>query len=134
MINTLTIPFPSTATSLFVNLFYSDSSKIDTKSTTNSSPIQLPRKEWILFKENISVEWQIAQPLIVSIEHSNGLFIVSDNLFGVYGDGDNEYEALEDYKISLIDYYQLIKTRAQENKQTQELFNHLKLYISPVVY
>jgi len=129
MLDTLTIR-PSSATSSFLSFFQTDSTKIDnTMWATNSSRIIPPEREIILF-EKITEEWQIVQPLTVKIEYSDGLNIASDDIFGVYGDGDTEYKAVEDYKTSLLDYYQLIKIRAQGDKQTQALLNHLQMYIS----
>jgi len=98
---------------------------------TNFLPFTLPEKQIILFGE-ITAEWKIVQPLTITIEQSDGLYIVSDEIFDVYGDGDTEYEAVEDYKISLLDYYQLAESRAHEDEQNQALFDHLRLYISRV--
>ena len=129
MLDTLTIR-PSSVTSSFLRFSQADSTKIDRKAATNSSRILLPVREIILF-EKITAGWQIVQPLTITIEHSDGLYIASDDIFGVYGDTDTEYNALEDYKISLRDYYKLIKIRAQDDKQTQALLRHLQFYISP---
>lgn len=98
---------------------------------TNFLPVTLPEKQIILFGEIIA-EWRIVQPLTITIEQSDGLYIVSDEIFDVYGDGDTEYEAVEDYKISLLDYYQLAESRAREDEQNRALFDHLRLYLSRV--
>ena len=105
---------------------------LETKAATHSSRVLLPEREMILFGK-ITAEWQIVQPLTITIEHADGLYIASDEIFDIYGDGDTEYEALEDYKVSLIDYYQLIEIRGQNDKQTQALLDHLQFYISQSV-
>ncbi len=98
---------------------------------TNILPFTLPEKQIILFGEIIA-GWRIVQPLTITIEQSDGLYIVSDEIFDVYGDGDTEYEAVKDYKISLLDYYQLAESGAHKDEQNQALFDHLRLYISRV--
>ncbi len=98
---------------------------------TNFLPVTLPEKQIILFGEIIA-EWRIVQPLPITIAQSDGLYIASDEIFDVYGDGDTEYEAVVDYKISLLDYYQLAESRAREDEQNQALFDHLRLYLAHV--
>ena len=118
--------------SLIPKFIQTDISKIINFCTgTNFLPFTLPEKQIILFGE-ITAEWKIVQPLPITIEQSDGLYIANDEIFDVYGDGDTEYEAVEDYKISLLDCYQLAESRALEDEQNQALFDHLRLYISHV--
>lgn len=132
MSDTSIIP-PSSVTSFSSIFFLADSTKIDNiKWATDSSRVLLPEPEIILFSGKITEEWQIIKPLALKIEYSDGQNIASDDIFGVYGDGDTKYEAVEDYLISLLDYYQLIKIRAHNDKQTQALLNHLQMYISHI--
>lgn len=45
--------------------------------------------------------------LLVDIElDMDGIWIASSRKFDVYGVGDSEQEALSDYKVMLLDYYQ----------------------------
>lgn len=53
---------------------------------------------------------------------------MSDALFSVYGDGDTEASARQDYVTSLIEYYQLIEGRAHD-VFTQALFQKLQRYL-----
>jgi hypothetical protein len=56
----------------------------------------------------------LIQPLLITVElDEDGYFIMSDDLFLVYGEGRTEAEAKEDYAASLIDYFQLA-SRAPE--------------------
>lgn len=119
----------TSVTSPVLRLFQTDASQVNTNADSSFSDIVLPEKEVILFGQIVS-GWKIIQPLTITIEQFNDLFIANEDVFGVYGDGDTEFEALEDYKSSLIDYYQLFEHRAQDDKEDQLLFNHLKLYIS----
>ncbi len=57
--------------------------------------------------------WQIREPIFVRIEiDEDGRFLASDYISVVYGDGETAAAALNDYKQSLIEYYNL--TAAEE--------------------
>jgi len=79
----------------------------------------------------IAEGWELVQPLPVSSERDRNLYIMSDALFSVYGDGDTEASAREDYVTSLIEYYQLIEGRAHD-VFTQALFQKLQRYLRRV--
>jgi hypothetical protein len=70
------------------------------------------------------------QPLLVRLEkNEDGSFVVSDEVFVVYGVGDTEREALQDYLVSLVDYYELLAERAiEDDPETQALFLRLQSY------
>jgi hypothetical protein len=68
--------------------------------------------------------------LLVLIEQEgDGWFVLSDNIFPVYGDGGTLEEARADYVRSLIDYYELLATRAPENAQDADELVHLRVYL-----
>ena len=53
----------------------------------------------------------------VSLEEDQGYYIVSDDMFLVYGEGETIEEAYQDYIISLIDYLLLANMlKPPENK------------------
>ena len=79
----------------------------------------------------IAEGWELVQPLPVSLERDGNLYIMSDALFSVYGDGDTEVSAQEDYVTSLIEYYQLLDGRA-DDVFTRALFQKLKRYLQRV--
>ncbi len=129
MLNTLALKYADTD-SLVLKFIQPNISRImNFWANTNILPLTLPEKQIILFGEIIA-GWRILQPFPITIEQSDSLYIVSDEIFDVYGDGDTEYKAVEDYKISLVDYYQLAESGAHEDKQNQALFDHLLLYLS----
>jgi len=76
----------------------------------------------------IAEGWELVQPLPVSSEWDGDLCIMSDALFSVYGDGDTEAAARQDYVASLIEYYQLIEGRAND-VFTRALFQRLQRYL-----
>ena len=86
---------------------------------------------WLLGK---ALGWEFVQPLLVKLEkEEDGTLIVSDDVFAVYGVGDTESKAMQDYAVSLTDYYELLAERAREDDPaTQALFLRLQSYIRAV--
>ena len=76
----------------------------------------------------IAERWELVQPLPVSLEKDGDLYIMSDDLFLVYGDGNTETTAQEDCVTSLIEYYQLLSGRP-DDVFTRVLFQRLKRYL-----
>lgn len=71
----------------------------------------------------------IAQPLPISIERDEDQsYIVSDDIFLVYGDGENTEHAIKDYVASLIEFYNILKD-SKTDPFDQEQFVHLESYI-----
>jgi hypothetical protein len=79
----------------------------------------------------IAEGWELVQPLPVRSEWDGDLHIVSDSLFSVYGDGDTEGTAQEDYVTSLIEYYQLLGSQP-DNVFTRALLQKLRRYLQRV--
>jgi hypothetical protein len=76
--------------------------------------------------------WTLVEPLLISIEREdNGWFVLSDDIFPVYGDGATLEEARADYVRTLIDYYELLATRARENAHDARELEHLRVYVRP---
>jgi hypothetical protein len=77
--------------------------------------------------------WQILQPLLITLEQDeDGSYLASEDLFGVYGEGSTPSEAVEDYLVSLIDYYQLIGTRVDDTSFARTMFARLQRYVSRI--
>ena len=58
-------------------------------------------------------------------EHNN--IIISDNEFVVYGIGKTKEEALNDYKVSFVEYFELVSENNDE--QSLQLVNRLKQFL-----
>lgn len=97
--------------------------------STSFSEIIISPKTRLLFKNRFH-GLVINSMLPVTIDYSDDLFIVCDEVFGVYGDGDSEAEALEDYLLSLSDYYQLVKNSASRRKEDEKELKRLHDYIT----
>ena len=80
---------------------------------------------------HIAPGWRVIQPLLVTLERDeDGCYIVSDDEFAVYGDGSTRFEAIQDYILSLIDYYQLLARRVESDSATEALFRRLQLFLN----
>jgi len=68
---------------------------------------ELPNPKIILFG-NVLKKWRLNEPLLLDLEQDDdGQYIVSDDIFHVYGVGQNQSEALNDYVTALIEYVEL---------------------------
>ena len=82
----------------------------------------------------IAQGWELSQPLWITVDREeDGYFVLSDDLFLVYGEGETFSDALQDYVISLIDYYQLAAAEAKRSPLDQALFGRLRRYLRPAV-
>jgi hypothetical protein len=74
--------------------------------------------------------WVILQPLQVRIvRDSDGYFNAGDDVFHVYGDGLTREEALQDYKVALVEFYELVVEGAQDDPHDQALLARLQQYL-----
>lgn len=52
----------------------------------------------------------LARPLTLLVEQDEGgMFLASDAVTTVYGYGDTDAEAVTDYMVSLVEYYELLE-------------------------
>lgn len=113
---------------------------------SDSTTYQYGKKETALFRNarvalsfppvttylvgDISSEFVIVQPLPINIEQDDDQsFVVSDDIFLIYGDGNNRLDAINDYVNSLIEFYSLVEDGAENNQFDVKLLSHLKSYI-----
>ncbi|MCZ7569917.1 MAG: hypothetical protein M5U01_15220 [Ardenticatenaceae bacterium] len=103
-----------------------------------SSPAPWPESELsvsqtVLLPGPIAPGWNLVQLLAVALEQDDdGYYIASDDLFVVYGEGETQTDALQDYIVSLIEYYQLLAAEAApDNPPVLAQFHHLRRYLRP---
>lgn len=78
----------------------------------------------------ISEDLAISQPLQIIIEQDeDNTFIVSDDVFLVYGDGNNRSDAIKDYVTSLVEFYQILESNANLNPFDAAQFSKLQSFI-----
>lgn len=87
----------------------------------------------IPLKGRILPGWELIRPLMVTIERDeDGSFVVTDEVFMVYGTGLTVTLALRDYVNSLVEYYQIIEAKVRNGHQPDEPgFVHLSAYLHP---
>jgi hypothetical protein len=75
----------------------------------------------------IGPELRIVQPLTINIERDDNSYIASDDVFIMYGLGDDIPSALQDYISVLTEYYDVLSSLNDE--PSVELFHHLQVYL-----
>jgi len=71
--------------------------------------------------------WRLIKPLVVTFEADDAWWVVSDDEFAVFGNGETRAEAASDYVSALIEYYQLIGR--YDDKPSTALFRHLQNFL-----
>lgn len=66
----------------------------------------------------------------INIELDDDYYIVSDDVFLVYGDGDTREAAMQDYLSSLIEFYEIVKDKSETNVFEHKVFELLQSLIS----
>jgi hypothetical protein len=99
---------------------------------------QTPAVSWDITPFTIPLQgelvrgWQIKKPFDVIVEvDEQGYFVVSDDIFGVYGEGRTQRAALDDYAVSLCEYFELVAAEAAQDEANQALLAHLQIYLEP---
>lgn len=74
--------------------------------------------------------WHVIRPLFVLVEQDrDGSYVVSDDIFLVYGSGETAVEARGDYITSLVEYYAILA--ASDDPLDQAQFRLLREYLQP---
>ena len=77
--------------------------------------------------------WELHNGLIVDIMiDDNGEFIVSDDVFLVYGTGQTQFGAIQDYVVSLVEYYRLVESSLDDPFDQAE-FQRLQIYLTHTI-
>lgn len=78
--------------------------------------------------------WEIIHELPVTLEQDeDGFYVLSDDLFLIYGEGKTEEEVKTDYMTALIDYYQIIDSKAREgDRLSQMVLQNIQQYLRPI--
>lgn len=78
----------------------------------------------------IAAGWEIVEPLPISVQvGDDGQYLLTDEIFAVFGEGDNLSEARQDLVTSLIEYYELVA--GYEDAPSRELLMMLRKYLRP---
>lgn len=93
-----------------------------------AASLRLPTRQITLLGQ-ISLSWRLAQPLLITIERGDDSYIVSDDVFSMYGIGDDAFAAMLDYVSVLTEYYNLLSSHHDE--PSVALFRQLQGYLQP---
>jgi hypothetical protein len=72
----------------------------------------------------------LKQPIGVLLEVDDDIYIVSEPLFWVYGEGSDPHSALADYKSALVDYAEMRRDHRLDSKEDSVQFEALEKYVS----
>ena len=108
-------------------------SKYDSSATEYNHTVRKMAQILLSPGEMLFGNYQLVQNLLLQIEVTkNDQVIVCDDEFAVYGFGKNLSEALQDYKLSLIDFYEITEDTAKNHEPTRIISVFLKKYIKLV--
>jgi len=80
----------------------------------------------------LNQHWLVLQPLQLTVaQDMDGWFIVSDDIFFVYGDGPTLPQAWEDYRTSLAEYCEMVRDDAGVSDLARAQYDHLRSIIQP---
>ena len=102
--------------------------KVRSAATEESSPVRSAALFLMgsLGETNLS----LLQPISVILESDDeGGFVVSDDIFAVYGEGPAPVAALRDYRSSLEDYFLLLREHSEGSPEDAQQFSKLKDYV-----
>jgi len=89
------------------------------------------RRSAFLYKGPLVPGWEVVKPLALTVERdSEGWYIISDDVFLVYGTGPTWTEALHDYAQSLTESYQITERSAQTNEYDRPVLDVFRSFIS----
>lgn len=72
--------------------------------------------------------WKLANPLPVAIEReADGRVVFYDEMFNVYGTGDSWDAAERDYRVALVEYFEIMADNADD--ESHRALARLKAYI-----
>lgn len=68
-------------------------------------------------------------PVAISVDECDG-FVASDSIFNVYGVGNSVKSSLQDYEVSLKDYFKMVEDSKGMNDLDQLIFDRLNQFLS----
>lgn len=78
----------------------------------------------------IAQDWILVQPLELTIEQEEDeSYLVSEDIFLLYGTGNTLAEALFDYSNALIEYHQLLAQRGEANPLDLPILDRVRFFL-----
>ena len=77
-------------------------------------------------------QYNLNQPIILSVQHTDGYILVSDYRFNIFGTGQSLNEAFDEYSSMLVDYYQeLTRSECELSEYLKEQLTKLESILVP---
>ncbi len=74
-----------------------------------------------LFYGRVREDWIVQQPISLSLERDeDDTYIISEEVFNIYGHGSSFKEAQEDFIVALIEYHEILKKYANSDSASRE--------------
>ncbi len=101
---------------------------VGSTSSSVSGPVIVGRHSRVYLFGELVPGWKIENPLPISVERdTDGGFVASDDIFSVYGVGESWDAAVSDYKVALVEFFEI--TNDGHDLPSQKLLGHLKAYL-----
>lgn len=76
--------------------------------------------------------WTLMRPIILLVEREDdGWYVVSDDIFGVYGDAESLRQAVDQYASGLIDEYEFFRRESPHNPLAMPDLGRMRKYLQP---
>lgn len=87
----------------------------------------------VLFYGKVREDWIIKQPISLKLERDeDDTYIISEEVFNIYGQGRSLNEAREDFTVALVEYYEILKKYAKDDPASREaLEKFTQLWLPP---
>jgi len=81
---------------------------------------------------SIEEGWTLVRPIILLVEREDdGWYVVSDGIFGVYGDAESVGQAVQQYASGLIDEYEFFRRESLHNPLAILQLERMRKYLQP---
>lgn len=108
-----------------------DSETISIGIGTGDIPVRAYPSEIPIFGQ-VHPRYRFNTPMVLTVERDDdGSYVLSDNIFAIYGSGFTITDAVRDYVSAFVEYYELLLTH--QDAPTVALFRELGRYFQPVL-
>ena len=103
--------------------------RIDSSDQSSTHISQLPA----LFHGEVREGWIIEQPVSLKLDRDDdGTYIISEDVFNIYGQGVSIEAARENFVTALIEYYEILKSYSNCDAASQEALEKFsQLWLPP---
>jgi hypothetical protein len=85
----------------------------------------------VLTPQPIGSRLELVAPIVVTAECDGGWVVVSDDVFGLYGDAGSLEEAMQDYLLETVDLYRFWKEEVAAGHPVERSLAAISRYVKP---